>query len=66
MSVPTSGETYAKLMYHLTEAQECCAMMSHLEGLNDKSDRAKGWLSIEEHFKRMLKVVTGLAKGSLQ
>ncbi len=64
---PTKGITFAKLLNHLAEAQDCCAMMAHLHDGSDNLDRtlAKGWLGIEELLKRMAHQVTELAKGSL-
>lgn len=61
--LPTKGITYAKLLEHLREAQDCCAMMSHLHTENTDIDRtlAKGWLGIEELLKRMAYQVTRLA-----
>jgi hypothetical protein len=69
MSIPTRGETYAKLMEHLRYAQEDAAMMAHL--LNTESGPmdtllAKGWLGISELLKMMQHKVTALAQGNLQ
>jgi hypothetical protein len=66
MSVPTSGEVFAKLLEHMREAQDCCAMLSHLEGLNDQPVRSRGWLSIEEQLKKFIHYTTLLAQGKLQ
>jgi hypothetical protein len=65
MSVPTSGETFAKLIHHMREVQDCLAMMSHLDGLNDNPDRSKRWLAMEESFKRMIHTMTQLAQGRM-
>ena len=65
----TRGETYAKLMYHLTECQELAAVMSHLHNTETSpKDRAlaSGWLTVSEMFKRMSSKLTSLAAGSLQ
>lgn len=67
--VPTRGETYAKLLHHLREAQDLAAMMSHLhntEGNDFDKALARGWLGIEELIKRFCHNVTELAKGNLQ
>ena len=45
----TRGETYAKLMDHLREAEECCYVISHLHNTEDSAmDRtlAHGWRGI--------------------
>lgn len=62
--LPTQGLTYAKLLEHLRESQDCAAMMSHL--LNTESNDAdkllaKGWLGVEELLKRLATQVTKLA-----
>ena len=66
----TRGETYAKLLYHLTECQELAAVMAHLHNTEEHSfkDRAlaKGWLTLSEMFKRIQHQVTSLASGALQ
>ena len=66
MSVPTAGETFAKLIHHIREAQDCAAIMSHLEGLNNQPTRSRLWLAVEDGFKRTAKAVTLLAQGKLQ
>ena len=65
MSVPTSGEAFARLTEHLRKAQEEAAMIAHLEAANDQRRKAKGWLSVSENLKRMVRVVTMLATGKL-
>ena len=62
MSVPTSGETYARLMEHIRKAQEESAMMAHLSRDND-AVRAKAWLDISELFRRMQHRLRELAIG---
>lgn len=64
--VPTSGETYAKMMHHLHEAQECCATLAHLARANDESALANGWLTFAEYFKKIQVSVTKLATRGLQ
>lgn len=69
MSIPTKGETYAKLMEHLRYAQEDSAMLAHLNGAEgDSGGRllASGWLHIFEGLKRMQEQVTVLATRGLQ
>lgn len=66
MSIPTQGETYAKLLEHLRLAQEDSAMMAHLCNANDERQRAIGWLAVAENLRRMQHNVTVLAKRGLQ
>lgn len=65
---PDRGVTYAKLMDHLREAQECAAMLSHLHNTegNDRDKLiAKGWLAVAEMFRKVQFQVTHLAMGRL-
>lgn len=67
--VVTRGETYSKLLWHLQEAQDMCAVMSHLHSTEDNHmDKllAKGWLGIAENMKRMQGIVTEMAMNKLQ
>ena len=69
MSIPTTGESYAKLMEHLRLAQEDAAMLAHLrraEGDDKGRILADGWLAVSEALKLMQHQVTGLAQGRLQ
>jgi hypothetical protein len=64
----TRGETYAKLMDHLREAQECAAVLAHLhntEGNDMDKLLAHGWLGIAEHFRLVQHKVTQMAMGAL-
>lgn len=65
MTVPTSGETYSKLMEYLRKAQEECSTLAHLENANDKRRRAIAWLAVSENMRRMQHIVTNLAMGKL-
>ncbi len=74
MTIPTIGgvatrsESYTKLIHHLIECQELCAVMAHLHNTEDNNmDQllAKGWLGMSELFKRMKGQVTELAMGKL-
>ncbi len=74
MTIPTIGgvatrsESYTKLLHHLIECQELCAVMAHLHNTEDNNmDKllAKGWLGMSELFKRMQHQVTELAMGKL-
>ena len=74
MTIPTIGglatrsESYTKLLHHLIECQELCAVMAHLhntEGTKVDETLAHGWLGMSELFKRMQGQVTELAMGKL-
>lgn len=65
MRVPTTGETYAKLMEHVRKAQEESAMMAHLVNANDDRELAKQWLVVSEGFKKMQHSLTLLATGRM-
>lgn len=65
MTVPTPGETYAKLMEHLRYAQEDAAMLSHLVR-DDDPVHAQGWLAVSEMLKLTQQSVTKLAMRRLQ
>jgi len=69
MGVPTRGETYTKLLYHVHMAEEQAAMMAHLHNTEDShKDKAlaRGWLSVSELFRQLAIKVTNMAKGRLQ
>lgn len=69
MSIPTHGETYAKLIEHLRLAQEDAAMLGHLrraEGDSKGRILADGWLTVSEALKLMQRKVGQLAQGRLQ
>jgi len=65
---PTPGITYMKLINNLREAQEACAMLSHLAhteaGIKDIA-LAKGWLVVAEMLRKMQHRVTEMAQGHL-
>jgi hypothetical protein len=65
MSVPTTGETYSKLMHHLRMAQEDAAMMAHLTNAQDDRELAKQWLVVSENFRKMQHSLTLLATGRM-
>lgn len=67
--IPTRGGTFAKLIDHIREAQDCAAMLSHLHNTEDNEmDKlmARGWLGVEELLKRLAHDVTELAKRNMQ
>lgn len=64
----TRSETYIKLLHHLDEARDCCAVIAHLhktEGTAKDDVLAMGWLGVAELMKRMRDKVTELAQGKL-
>lgn len=67
--LPTKGLTYSKLLDHLRESQECCALMGHLckteTGLKDDA-LARGWYAVAEGLRKLQHYVTALAQGDLQ
>jgi hypothetical protein len=65
MSVPTPGETFAKLIEYLRLAQEASAMLAHLTRDDDKL-QAQGWLAVSEMLKKTQWNVTSLAKRRMQ
>lgn len=67
--IPTRGETYSKLIYHITECQELAAVMSHLHNTEDSRKEklmARAWLQVSEQFKTTHKALIKLATGKLQ
>jgi hypothetical protein len=66
MTIPTTGETFAKLIESLREAQDSAATLSHLERDND-AGLAQGWLAVSEMLKLTVTNVTKLAtKGKIR
>lgn len=64
----TRSETYVKLLHHLDEARDCCAVTAHLhktEGKPKDDVMAMGWLAVAELLKRMREKVVELAQGKL-
>lgn len=64
----TVGEAYVKLMYHMEEAQNLCAVIAHLENAQGNTGTllARGWLGISELLKQMQHQITKLAQRKLQ
>jgi hypothetical protein len=65
MSVPTTGETYSKIMEYLRKLQEETAMMAHLTAAQDDKELAIRWLAVSENFKKMQHSFTMLATGRM-
>lgn len=69
MSIPTRGETFAKLLHHIREAQDCASTIAHLERTESGSHAqaaANGWLVVSEQLKKFVFTVTEMAKRRLQ
>ena len=66
--VVTRGETLAKLLHHMREAQDCAYVMSHLENTEGGTGTllAKGWLGVGELLKHQIKTITDMAQRGLQ
>lgn len=62
-SLPTTGETFTRLIEHLRRAQEEAAKLAHLHNDTDRASAlmAKGWLTVSEGLKEMQKNVIKLA-----
>lgn len=69
MTVPTQGETLARLIELLKQAQENAYTMSHLtRAMGGRKDNAlaDGWYSIGELLKRVNYQVIQIGQGKLQ
>lgn len=66
VTVPTEGETFARMIEHLRLAQECAGTLSHLASANDQRRRAIGWIAVEQQLKLTCAAVTKLAMGMMQ
>ena len=67
--VPTRGDTFARLVHHLREAQDHAAMLAHLYNADGDAKGmtiGRGWLRVEDMLKRMIHTVTEIAKGYVQ
>lgn len=66
--LPSRGITFAKLVDHLREAQECCALLGHLHNTeNNSRDKliGQGWLLVAELLRKMQHQVTSMAQGKI-
>jgi hypothetical protein len=66
--LPTRGVTYAKLLDHLREAEECMILMAHLvkaEGTIADEALGNGWLLMAQMHERIRRKVTEMAQGRL-
>ena len=64
----TRGETFAKLLHHVREAQDCAAVLSHLENTEDgphAAAAAAGWMLVSEQLKKFVITVTKMAAAGL-
>ena len=66
MAIPTTGDTFARLIEHLRLAQEAAALLGHLEADSDKV-LSHGWLGVSEILKLTVGKVTEMAtKGKVK
>lgn len=65
VSIPTRGETFAKMIEYLRKAQEEAAMLAHLNR-DDHRVLAIGWLGVEQQLKLTVIACTQLATKGLQ
>jgi hypothetical protein len=64
----TRSEAYVKLLHHLDEAADQCAVIAHLHKTEEtqKDDvLAMGWMAVVHLIKMMRDKVTELAQGKL-
>lgn len=66
MSLPTRGESYAKLIEYLRKAQEEAATLAHLHADDGNRTKSRGWLVVSEGLKLMQKNCTTIATKGLQ
>lgn len=69
MTVPTSGEEFSKLLFHLDEARNSASMLMHLykeQGSPKDLALSKGWFVIAENFKLQRAYIVEMAKGKMQ
>jgi len=67
--LPTRGDAYTKLIWHLEEAADQAALLSHLHNTElSPMDKlvAKGWLGVHELLLRMKAQITKLAMNKFQ
>jgi len=67
--IPTRGDAFTKLIYHLSEAADQAAVLSHLHNTEDSAlDKlnARGWLGVHELLLRTKAQITKLAANKFQ
>jgi len=67
--VPTRGDAFSKLLWHLNEAADQAAVISHLhatEGSQMENLMAKGWLGVHEMLLMIRAKITEMAKNKFQ
>lgn len=69
MGVPTQGEAFSKLLYHLDEVMNCAATLAHLTRAEANTGKSRaladGWIAVVEMFKRIRHQIVEMAKGKL-
>lgn len=66
--VATKGEAFTKLLYHLDEARDMAAVISHLHNTEDSEmDKllARGWIGIAELLKMQREHIVKMAQRKL-
>ena len=63
---PTSGETFAKLIHYIREAEEQAAVLAHLANAEDNRLMALGWLAVTEQLKKFVHTCTLMATRKMQ
>ena len=63
--VPSEGDTFAKLLEHLREAQDCAYTIGHLRKANDDKVTGQGWIAVGEMLKLTISNVTKLATAKM-
>ena len=65
----TKADTYAKLQHHLSEAEDCCYVISHLLRTEDSTKdelMATGWRGVGQLLHRVSDQILKLGMGKLQ
>ena len=67
--IPTRGDAYSKLIWHLSEAADQASVLSHLHNTEDSQmDKlmAKGWAGVHELLMKVKSQITKLAMNRFQ
>lgn len=63
---PSESDTFAKMIEHLRQAQECAYIIGHLRKMNDDKLTGQGWIAVGEMLKLTIHNVTKLAMNKMQ
>jgi|HubBroStandDraft_6_1064221.scaffolds.fasta_scaffold02348_8 hypothetical protein len=61
--IASESDTFAKMIEHLRQAQECAYLIGHLRKANDDKLTGQGWIAVGEMLKLTIHNVTKLATG---